>query len=82
MTVKVSADGTIALEGACPLEDAETLQQHLLAHAGAAVDWRSCDAAHTAVIQILLAARPRLHGPPAGEFLRMHVEPLLLPASE
>ena len=77
MTIKLSADGTIALEGACPIEDAELLQRQLLAHPAAAVDWRSCRAAHTAVVQVLLAAHPRLVGPPASSFLRTHVEPLL-----
>ena len=80
MTVRVSASGTIVLEGDCPIEDAEALQRELLAHTGAAVDWRTCDAAHTAVVQVLLAARPRLYGPPTNEFLRRHVEPLLQPA--
>lgn len=77
MTIKVSDKGTIVLEGACPVEDAELLQRQLLAHPTAAVDWRSCVAAHTAVVQILLAARPRLVGPPASAFLRTCVEPLL-----
>ena len=77
MTATVSADGVVALEGACALEDAEVLQQHLLARGDAIVDWRSCETAHTAVIQILLAARPRLQGVPAGEFLRQFVAPLL-----
>jgi hypothetical protein len=82
LTVKISADGMIALEGVCPIEDAEPLQRHLLAYPANTLDWRSCSAAHTAVIQILLAARPRLLGPPAHPFLRMHVEPLLLPSSD
>ena len=77
MTIRVFDDGTIALEGACPVEDAELLQRQLLAHPAATVDWRSCIGAHTAVVQILLAARPRLVGPPASAFLRTHLEPLL-----
>jgi len=77
LTLEVSADGAIALQGTCSIEDAESLQRLLLAHPGATVDWRACDGAHTAVIQVLLAARPRLVGPPASGFLRAHVEPLL-----
>ena len=77
MTVRIATDGTIGLDGVCPIEDAEKLQQYLIADPQARVDWSSCDAAHTSVIQILLAARPPLRGPPAGDFLRNHVAPLL-----
>ena len=77
MTLRVSADGTIELDGVCAIEDAEKLQQYLLADPEAAVDWRSCAGAHTAVIQILLAAKPVVRGPPESEFLRSHIDPLL-----
>ena len=77
MTVRLAADGTIELAGFCAIEDAEKLQQYLLADPQAAVDWRSCAQAHTAVVQILLAARPVLRGPAAGEFLQQHIDPLL-----
>ena len=77
MTIRISEDGTIRLEGQCSIEDAEPLQRHLLANARAAVDWTACDTAHTAIIQILLVARPALRGPPRGEFLRLHAQPLL-----
>jgi hypothetical protein len=77
MTVRLAADGAIVLDGACPLEDAEKLQQYLIADPQACVDWRACAAAHTAVVQILLAAQPTLRGPPASDFLRNHVEPLM-----
>ena len=77
MTVRVSADGTIELDGICTIEDAETLQQHLLAAPRAAVDWRSCEQAHTAVIQVLMASRRVLRGPPAGDFLRTRLAQLL-----
>jgi hypothetical protein len=49
----------------------------MLADPDAPIDWRACDGAHTAVIQVLLAGRRVLAGPPAGAFLRAHVEPLL-----
>ena len=77
MTVRVSTDGTIELGGICPIEDAETLQRHLLDMPGAVVDWRACVQAHTAVIQVLVASRAKLTGPPAGEFLRTRLDPLL-----
>ena len=77
MTIKLSADGMIILDGICPSEDAESLLQYLSAGAATLVDWRTCESAHTAVIQILLAARPKLLGPPAGRALQEWVAPLL-----
>ena len=77
MTVRASPQGWIVLEGACPSEDADVLVQHLLSHPESAVDWRACEAAHSAVIQVLMAARPRLVGPPAGAALRAWIEPNL-----
>ncbi|HEX7810906.1 MAG TPA: hypothetical protein VF460_03270 [Burkholderiales bacterium] len=77
MTVRRAADGTIELDGICPIEDAELLQRHLLGDPRATVDWRSCVQAHASVIQVLMAYRAVLRGPPDDEFLRMHIEPLL-----
>ena len=36
MTVRLAADGTIELDGVCPIEDAEKLQQYLIADPQAA----------------------------------------------
>lgn len=77
MTVRLTADGIIELDGLCPSEDAEPLQQLLLAHPEGRVDWRGCDSLHTAVVQVLLAAQPTLLGPPRGRFLVHYVEPAL-----
>ncbi len=77
MTVRLASNGEIELDGVCPSGDAESLQQHLIASPHARINWRTCEAAHTAVIQILLASMPPLHGPPAGTFLRDYVAPLL-----
>ncbi len=77
MSVDLSADGTIVLEGNCSIDDAEKLLQYLIVNPGAAVDWTQCAAMHTSVVQVLLAAKPALWGPPSSDFLRMHVEPLL-----
>jgi len=77
MTVRLARDGSIELDGVCPSDDAEKIQQHLIADPAASVDWRLCVAAHTAVIQVLLAAKPPLRGPPAGDFLRDHVAALM-----
>ena len=35
-------DGAIVLVGECPVEDAETLLEHLQAHPGVPVDWSGC----------------------------------------
>lgn len=76
MTVALEK-GVVLLTGDCPAGDAEELLQHLLAEPGAAIDWRSCDNAHSAVVQVLLAAGREVLGPPRGEFLRSRVEPAL-----
>jgi hypothetical protein len=76
VTIHLSG-GTIELQGACDLEDAEKLLQYLIDSPQATVDWRACTAAHTAVVQVLLAARPTFRGPPKGDFLRQHIEPLV-----
>ncbi len=80
MTVHRSADGRIVLEGVCPIEDAEPLLRLLLADPGATVDWRPCEAAHTAVLQILLASHARMIGPPAGAFLKNQIAAALAQA--
>jgi hypothetical protein len=77
MTVRASADGAILLEGSCPSEDAEVLLQQLIAAPTAAVDLRRCEAAHTAVIQVLMAFRPKLLGPPGNHPMWQWVYPLL-----
>ena len=77
MTVRITSDGSIALEGICGSEDAEELLQQVLAHPAATVDWRACEAAHTAVVQVLMAARPILLGPPVGAQLKNWVQPWL-----
>jgi hypothetical protein len=58
------------------MEDAEPLLRLLADDPRALVDWRGCEHAHAAVIQILLAAGRRMVGPPANAVLK-HVEPLL-----
>lgn len=82
MTVRLVEDGTIALEGLCPIEDADVLLQHLLTAPQARVDWRLCEGAHTAVVQVLVLARPKVLGRPRGEFLREWVAPVLASSSK
>ena len=77
MTVRLASDGVIVLDGVCPVEDAEALQQLLMRHPSARVDWSSCERAHTAVLQVLLAARPEVCGPTRSAFLRDWILPIL-----
>jgi hypothetical protein len=56
MTVRRADNGTIFLEGACPVDDAEPLLQMLLAAPESPIDWTQCRKPHTAVVQILIAA--------------------------
>jgi hypothetical protein len=55
MTVR-SADGTLVLEGVCPVEDAEVLLQLLQTNPVAVLDWTPCRQLHTAVLQVVLAS--------------------------
>jgi hypothetical protein len=63
LSVRQETNGTIALVGVCPVEDAEPLLQLLQAAPNAPCDWRRCGYLHTAVVQVILAARPILIGP-------------------
>lgn len=77
MTVRARHDGVIELTGRCTAEDAEALQRHLLAAPGAPVEWQACEHLHSAVAQVLLAARPPMHGTPQDDFLANHIAPIL-----
>jgi hypothetical protein len=82
MTVRIAPSGFIELLGACPSQDAEPLLQSLLCTPQATVDWRGCQSAHTAVVQVLMAVRPRLLGPPAGAALSAWIEPVIARAGK
>jgi len=56
MTVRRIDEFTIALEGVCPVADAEVLRQHLVSAESAKIDLTACEHAHTAVVQVLLAS--------------------------
>ena len=70
MTVRRTSASSLALEGLCPIEDAEALLLALLETPGASIDWTGCEGAHTAFVQVMMAARIAPQGPPADEFLR------------
>jgi hypothetical protein len=77
MTVRLTEDGAIEVSGRCGVEDAESLQGYLLAAPESTVEWSACEHLHSAVLQVLLIARPHMRGAPRSAFLRTHVEPLL-----
>lgn len=77
MTVEFHGDATIALVGACPIEEAEPLLRHLLDRPHATVDWRGCDSAHAAIIQVVMASGAKLIGPPRDIFLARFVAPVI-----
>ena len=58
-----------SLEGNVPVDDAEALAQWLLSHPAPAVNLAKCGHVHGAVLQVLLALRPRLLAPPADPLL-------------
>ena len=80
MTVKLDDDGAITLVGACPIEDAEVLLGFLLSNPEATIDWRACEGAHTAVVQVLMAAGRRPRGSPRDVFLAGFVAPAIAAA--
>lgn len=51
------------LEGSCTAEEAEPLLQMLQDAPRPMLDWTTCSHVHTAVLQVVLAARPALIGP-------------------
>lgn len=63
MSVRRDGLGTIVMEGDCAVEDAEPLLQLLQATPAGRCDWTRCSYIHTAVVQVVLAARPALIGP-------------------
>ena len=62
-------DEVAYLEDVVSVEEAEDLLGWLQGHPGRPVDWSACDHLHTAVLQVLLAMEPPLHGTPRDDFL-------------
>lgn len=68
--MSVHAEGNrIRLEGRCRVEDAEPLLRQLLEIEAPVVDLSAATQLHTAVVQVLLAARPEIAGTPADPVL-------------
>jgi hypothetical protein len=77
VTVRRNDQGTVVLEGPCPVEDAEQLLQILQAAPAAPIDWTRCQQLHTAVFQVIMAAGTR----PAGTCGDAWVQQWLAPTS-
>lgn len=76
MTVHCTND-VICLEGACPVEDAEVLLVLLQEKPDSQVDLSRCTRAHSAVVQVLLAASPTYCGPDPQGFVQEWIVPSL-----
>jgi len=66
MSVHLKSQGVIELLGRCDPDDAEALQQHLLANPGATIEWSGCEHLHAAVVQVLLVGAPLVRGAPTA----------------
>jgi hypothetical protein len=69
MSLRQDADGTIFLFGSCPVDEAEPLHRMLLSDRTAQLDWTQCSHLHTAILQLVIAARPALAGPCGDPFV-------------
>jgi hypothetical protein len=58
MSLRLDQDGTIVLHGDCLVDEAEPLHRMLLSDPAARVDWTQCNHLHSAILQLILAARP------------------------
>jgi hypothetical protein len=76
MSVRLDGDA-IRLEGRCRIEDAETLLGLLVEDGRRSIDLSLAGPLHSAVVQILMAAKPIISGRPDDPFLCAHVLPLL-----
>jgi hypothetical protein len=65
------------LKGVCTVEEAETLLMWLNDTPGGRINMKDCQYLHTAVLQVLLAARPLLSAQPQNEFLSRWVSTTL-----
>jgi ABC-type transporter Mla MlaB component len=79
MTVRLDHK-TIRLEGDCHVEDAEPLLSLLQEADGRAVDVSALGAIHTAVLQVLLAFRPKIAQGNGDSFFNSWIMPLLAKA--
>lgn len=69
----------VTMEAACTVEEALPLLEYLQAHPNAKVALRACTDLHSAVILVLMAARPKVASVPDEPFLKRWVGPVLKP---
>jgi hypothetical protein len=80
--MSVRLDGNIILlEGDCRVEDAEPLLALLRADSARVVDLSSSEQLHTAIVQILMALRPRTKGSCKDCFVQEWIAPFLQQAA-
>lgn len=70
-------DDLARFEAACTVDEALPLAEWLEATAAPRVDLSACTDLHTALLQLLLAARPAVDGAAADAFLARWIGPLL-----
>jgi hypothetical protein len=80
MTVHCTGD-VIFLEGVCPVEDAEDLLVLLQEKPDRQVDLSLCERPHSAVVQVMLAASPKLCGADPQGFLQEWIVSTLKPGT-
>ena len=73
------AKNTATAGESCTVEDALPLLEFLIANRGAKVDLGPCANLHTAVRQVLLAARPKIAALPQEAFLARWLSQALAP---
>jgi hypothetical protein len=74
----VSREGAIIrLSGVCRVEDAEPLAALLEGVSDSTLDLSACEGLHAAVVQAVLAFRPKIVGLPNDAFLRNWLLPAL-----
>ncbi|MFC4169537.1 hypothetical protein [Teichococcus aestuarii] len=76
MTLRLD-DDTLHLEGDCGSEEAEPLLSLLLERPSRGIALGRARTLHTALVQVLLALRPRLLEAPTDPFLRQWIAPVL-----
>ncbi|CAK0776181.1 Transcriptional regulator [Azospirillaceae bacterium] len=68
---------TAYLEGVCTVEEAMDIQDWLRKTDSPEIDLADCTHFHTAIFQVLSAARPRIASRPKDVFLAQWITPLL-----
>jgi len=63
-------DAVARFKGQCRLEEASALFEWLEQTPAAKIDLSDCEHIHTAILQMLMVAKPELLAPPADPFLK------------